>query len=469
MQRILSIILSCLVLISMVSCSTFNPSSSSSKNDTASVFSEIASENTDSLTGESSSRPSRPQNNSQNQLPTTSSTESSVVSSGGSSNTTSSNTVTSSGGTSSDTTSSGQGQTPPTLSGPIAAEDYFCYANLNSNQKTIYNALLSSGMNMDSVWIEIELQGRVGFRDVALAFFSLETDHPELFWLPSQYYVKTLANKIQFLFTNDGSASNPQSSTYLIKKSQQAEMSAKLREEVNEIKAQVTSSDPYEIALQLHDILCDRITYSTSDEPDPMIWTAYGALVNNSAVCEGYARAYQLLLYEFGIVSTLSTGLAGGEGHMWNIVNLNGQNYHVDVTWDDRDDGGSPNFHAFFNLTDSQIRLTHNPHPDFSLIKDSVFDSGEAVSYNFNLPECNDDSLNYFNVTGAVFNAGNEDAIADHIIKTNGNVEFKYVGATPDMTKINNSLSKKRSNLRVTSWIKKASADVLILEVEQVM
>jgi len=320
---------------------------------------------------------------------------------------------------------------------------------------------------MDSAWIDITVSGTVSARDVSLVFFSLETDHPELFWLPSQYYISTSSNKLKFLFVSEDSNSSPQNSTYLINRSQKEAMTAELRTAVEEIKALVTSDDPYEIELMLHDILCERVTYSNGENTDPMLWTAYGALVNGTAVCEGYARAYQLLLYEFGINSTLATGMASGEGHMWNIVNINGKNYHVDVTWDDQDDQKSPPFHAFFNLTDSQIRATHNPHPEYTLIKDSVFESGEAVSYNYNLPECRDESLNYFKVTGRVFSAGEEEALADYIIEAGSSVEFKHNGSKPDLAKVNDALKNKKSGLRIKSWIQKTTApNVLILKLE---
>ncbi len=62
-------------------------------------------------------------------------------------------------------------------------------------------------------------------------------------------------------------------------------------------------------------------------------FSAYGALVEGSAVCQGYAEAYEYLLEKVEIKSELcnSTLL----NHVWNIVYINGLTYHVDVTWDD--------------------------------------------------------------------------------------------------------------------------------------
>ena len=49
------------------------------------------------------------------------------------------------------------------------------------------------------------------------------------------------------------------------------------------------------------------------------------------------------------------------EPHMWNIVKINGNNYHLDVTWDDNDQTDSPYIktHLYFNLTTKQISENH--------------------------------------------------------------------------------------------------------------
>lgn len=61
--------------------------------------------------------------------------------------------------------------------------------------------------------------------------------------------------------------------------------------------------------------------------------TAYGALVNRKSVCQGYAMAYMYLLNQVGIESYYCSSATLNHG--WNIVILNGERYHVDVTWDD--------------------------------------------------------------------------------------------------------------------------------------
>lgn len=62
-------------------------------------------------------------------------------------------------------------------------------------------------------------------------------------------------------------------------------------------------------------------------------YTAYGALVRKTAVCQGYSLAFERIMEEVGIpcVTVVSDEL----NHAWNMVQIDGEWYHVDVTRDD--------------------------------------------------------------------------------------------------------------------------------------
>lgn len=70
----------------------------------------------------------------------------------------------------------------------------------------------------------------------------------------------------------------------------------------------------------------------------------------------GYSRAMQLLLHEAGMKATLVGGFDDQNvAHMWNMVTIDGRNYHLDATWDDSEDYPR---HTFFNLTTEEILRT---------------------------------------------------------------------------------------------------------------
>jgi len=84
-----------------------------------------------------------------------------------------------------------------------------------------------------------------------------------------------------------------------------------------------------EKALVLHDRLAVHVEYDFTYERRDI----YQALVSRISVCEGYTKAYSYMLGKLGIGSYTCT--SDHHGHMWNIVRIDGKDYHVDVTWDD--------------------------------------------------------------------------------------------------------------------------------------
>ena len=122
----------------------------------------------------------------------------------------------------------------------------------------------------------------------------------------------------------------------------------------------------YQKELTIHDYLVENCKYSKniSRSESSNIYSAYGALVEKDAVCDGYAQAMQLLLSCAGVTSKYVSGTAtsGSEttNHAWNMVQLNGDWYHLDATWDDPlPDMGELSTHAYFNVTDNYISGSH--------------------------------------------------------------------------------------------------------------
>jgi hypothetical protein len=65
--------------------------------------------------------------------------------------------------------------------------------------------------------------------------------------------------------------------------------------------------------------------------PQNFAATAFGALVRQSAVGEGFAMAFKALTDELGFESRIVLGYRDGMVHAWNIVSLFGYYYHIDV------------------------------------------------------------------------------------------------------------------------------------------
>lgn len=92
----------------------------------------------------------------------------------------------------------------------------------------------------------------------------------------------------------------------------------------------------FQIVQALHDYLVRNCVYDRSavNEVISPSRTAYGALANGKAVCQGYSLAYKLLLRRAGVPAVY----VGSDSmqHAWNMVQMENNGwYHVDVTWDD--------------------------------------------------------------------------------------------------------------------------------------
>jgi hypothetical protein len=80
-------------------------------------------------------------------------------------------------------------------------------------------------------------------------------------------------------------------------------------------------------------------TTYTADEP--FIHGAYGALVRGKSVCEGYSKAFKVMMDALGVPCVLVQGYAltndAYQAHMWNYVQLDDKWYGIDATWNDGD------------------------------------------------------------------------------------------------------------------------------------
>lgn len=85
-----------------------------------------------------------------------------------------------------------------------------------------------------------------------------------------------------------------------------------------------------EKALYYHELLASYYGYEGDEEG--LCYTAYGLLTNGSSVCEGFAWTYNVLMNELGVESYVVT--SKNNNHSWNLLKIDGEYYHVDVTWD---------------------------------------------------------------------------------------------------------------------------------------
>ena len=114
--------------------------------------------------------------------------------------------------------------------------------------------------------------------------------------------------------------------------------------------------DDHEKVKAIHDYVVKHVSYDTSYKA----YTAYDALANRSAVCQGYTLLTYQLLKEAGIQSHIVTGKGNGQAHAWNLVKIEDKWYHLDTTFDDPvpDKEGRVTY-SYYNMSDEQLSKDH--------------------------------------------------------------------------------------------------------------
>ena len=131
-------------------------------------------------------------------------------------------------------------------------------------------------------------------------------------------------------------------------------------------------------ALLLHDRLANWTSYDYDNQqrgtcPDES-YSAVGVLWKRTGVCQGYSEIYAYMLDQCGIPNRFAQSDA--LNHIWNIVTINGQEYYVDVTWDDPvvDRLGQVR-HDNFLVSLNKLRQNHNAYDYITVSNDGRYDN----------------------------------------------------------------------------------------------
>lgn len=161
--------------------------------------------------------------------------------------------------------------------------------------------------------------------------------NPELYYVGESFYYS--ANKDGFV--------TEIIPNYIYNKKETKNIKSFCDREIEKILFSVDEGmDDFTKALVLHEYLCDSFTYDDSLEN----YTMFELLRDGRGTCQAFTLTYMELLRRVGIESTYA--YSNEIMHIWNVVELDGKWYHVDVTWDNARDGV---LHTSFLLTDSEI------------------------------------------------------------------------------------------------------------------
>ena len=133
---------------------------------------------------------------------------------------------------------------------------------------------------------------------------------------------------------------------------------------------------------EIHDFIVRKNFYNRGDSKEESggisIYHPASILFANGGVCNAYATLFDLMARQAGLETKFLTGksLKNGEDHMWNMVKIMGNWYHIDTTWDDpiinfsdRDIENIEDFviYDYFLKSDAEIKKSRTINTDKSL------------------------------------------------------------------------------------------------------
>ena len=185
--------------------------------------------------------------------------------------------------------------------------------------------------------------------DLEKLYWAFDYDNPQFFWLDNGYgygynYSGTLLS-INMMYSRTKSEADKISKDF----------DAAVAEVLAEAEKCTTVYDRIKV---IHDWIINNTEYMSYGAAYKS--EADGAIVYGKALCEGYSKAFMYLAQAAGIPTICVNGRSGGTGHMWNMVNIDGQWYHIDVTWDDPVSTKPMLTYDYFLVGDKTILADHS-------------------------------------------------------------------------------------------------------------
>lgn len=243
-------------------------------------------------------------------------------------------------------------QTPVELESPVFSaawnDSFQIYPGSEYAQvkQAIYDGLQRHQTDIDVTGLDLPADSAT----VQAVYFSVIKGHPELFTPKAEftYSYNPADNMVTTLHAE-----------YYYTAEQAPAMQQEIDAVVDQIKSMTNGLSNFNKLLVIHDWLAERMTYDYQVAGSTELTsgrTAYDALVRHQGVCEAYDFGFRLLANALGF----ETGYAMTADHIWSMVKLDGQWYHVDVTHDDPSINGIDRIpglviHQYFLVSDAGV------------------------------------------------------------------------------------------------------------------
>ena len=210
---------------------------------------------------------------------------------------------------------------------------------------------------------------------------------------------------------------------------------------LNELAGQLhlLECNDYEKELRVHNWICRNIEYdyegADKDKVSRVIAShnILGVFAHHKAQCEGIAKAVKVLLNAVDVKCIVVTGDSIKSGqcvpHAWNIVDIDGEPYQLDVTWDIGATGQNKQsmVYDYFNLTDELMNQDHKADSSLPVCRSKKANYYVQRGYSFQMRHRlmayidrlieKNERIYEFRAEGRLNKVAIEKEVADHIVQ----------------------------------------------------